>query len=228
MMMRHALLIGMVLGVLAASGCCGLHHGCGITVCEPMGCCDVGCGPVCGDGCCGMDCGCCEEVCCEPCCDPCGGSCCHRRGPLSWALGLLRCCFHCGWWGGCGACGGGCGEFYWSDFHSVPPNCCDPCDRCGNWTGGGYGGGCDTCWEGHCQTSGYEGGYVARNQTHGTRRTARATGGPKASQGYVSGDSSSRYAPRIVSVTDRAVGPAESESPSAEQAGRPHLAPVRK
>jgi hypothetical protein len=23
------------------------------------------------------------------------------------------------------------------DFHSNPPDCCDPCNRCGDWTGGG-------------------------------------------------------------------------------------------
>ncbi len=34
-------------------------------------------------------------------------------------------------------CGGGCGEVYWDEWLSDPPDCCDPCDDCGNWTGDG-------------------------------------------------------------------------------------------
>ena len=46
---------------------------------------------------------------------------------------------------GCGSCGRekgfisackwGCGEIYWDEWLSDPPDCCDPCDDCGNWTG---------------------------------------------------------------------------------------------
>jgi hypothetical protein len=28
---------------------------------------------------------------------------------------------------------------YWSEWHNDPPQCCDPCDRCGNWIGPGGG-----------------------------------------------------------------------------------------
>lgn len=33
------------------------------------------------------------------------------------------------------SCGKGCGEIYWGEWYSDPPDCCDPCDDCGNWTG---------------------------------------------------------------------------------------------
>lgn len=59
---------------------------------------------------------------------------------------------------GCGSCSG-CGERYWGEWHSDPPDKVDPCDNCGNWIGrrphngpwwkrlrwtghGKYGGGC--------------------------------------------------------------------------------------
>lgn len=32
-------------------------------------------------------------------------------------------------------CGSGCGEVYWDEWLSDPPDCCDPCDNCGNWIG---------------------------------------------------------------------------------------------
>ncbi len=42
-------------------------------------------------------------------------------------------------------CGSGCGEIYWGEWLSDPPNRCDPCDDCGNWIGQRV---CDpTCWE---------------------------------------------------------------------------------
>ena len=33
---------------------------------------------------------------------------------------------------GCGGCDG---EAYWSEWHNDPPECCDPCDKYGNWVG---------------------------------------------------------------------------------------------
>jgi hypothetical protein len=43
-------------------------------------------------------------------------------------------------WLGCGlhhaACSGGCGEVYWGEWVSDPPDCCDPCNDCGHFTGG--------------------------------------------------------------------------------------------
>ena len=39
-----------------------------------------------------------------------------------------------------------CGECYWSEWFSDPPQCCDPCSRCGRFTGGGH---CDECENSH-------------------------------------------------------------------------------
>jgi hypothetical protein len=44
-------------------------------------------------------------------------------------------------WTGC--YNNGCGEIYWGDFHGDPPDCCDPCDRMGNFTGCTDGSCCD-------------------------------------------------------------------------------------
>ncbi|MCO6454231.1 MAG: hypothetical protein J5I93_02845 [Pirellulaceae bacterium] len=32
-------------------------------------------------------------------------------------------------------CGGGCGEIYWDEWISDPPDACDPCDCDGHWNG---------------------------------------------------------------------------------------------
>lgn len=32
-----------------------------------------------------------------------------------------------------GTCGRGCGEVYWGEWVSDPPDCCDPCNSCGDW-----------------------------------------------------------------------------------------------
>jgi len=34
------------------------------------------------------------------------------------------------------SCRSGCGEVYWGPQINDPVACCDPCDNCGNWTGG--------------------------------------------------------------------------------------------
>jgi hypothetical protein len=59
---------------------------------------------------------------------------------------------------GSGSCGCS-GEVYWSEWHNDPPCCCDPCNRCGQWTGPSAGcgcGGCGGCGSGNC---GCNGGY---------------------------------------------------------------------
>lgn len=74
----------------------------------------------------------CDEVCgaydtCAPgCFDGCGGGCQPIRGTLR---AIYR-FFHAERW-----CGRSCGEAYWGGWVSDPPDCCDPCDQCGNWTG---------------------------------------------------------------------------------------------
>ena len=122
-------------------------------------CGEEGCGPACGPRCpvrpfacaprCARTCGDCDTCaeadcgracrapcgrCCNTCCNTCGDSCgdccgdgccerCWHRGPLSCFFALFT-----PWcW-----CGPGCGDRYWGDFYSDPPNCWDPCDCRGN------------------------------------------------------------------------------------------------
>ncbi len=103
------------------------------SLCDPTHCGPAGCGPAIAapDACstCGAtaavpceSCGECDGPCAARACGPCG----RPWGPLSWFFDIFF----------AGYCGDGCGELYWSDFHSEPPDCCDPCDRLGNWTGG--------------------------------------------------------------------------------------------
>lgn len=66
---------------------------------------------------CGGDCGSCSQGCGSKCGSGCRGG------------GLL--CTVFGWIGQCGKCSG-CGPKYIPEWHSRP---CEPCDRCGNWTG---------------------------------------------------------------------------------------------
>lgn len=96
--------------------------------------------------------GCC---CYQTCGDPCGGpgckTCCFSLPkPIVWNGACNECgpgpcesCADCP--SDCGivplllrsrTCGKGCGEVYWGEWVSDPPDCCDPCDPChGCWTG---------------------------------------------------------------------------------------------
>jgi hypothetical protein len=79
---------------------------------------------------------------CGECCDD--GCCCQRNfcfHPLRW-IGRL---FYCGTW-----CGPSCGNTYWGEAVSDPPDCCDPCSRDGHWTGRR---GCAQCNHGGMQES---------------------------------------------------------------------------
>src|SRR5262245_49886415 len=121
-MMARWLLVSCAI-VLAAgsSGCCcfSCHGG-------PCGeCCFYLPKPIVWDGSCN-DCG--------PHGRPCN-DCCGNCGLLPWLI-----------WGK--TCGKGCGEIYWGEWVSDPPDCCDPCDQCtGCWTGHHYG----PCNLGPCQ-----------------------------------------------------------------------------
>lgn len=42
-----------------------------------------------------------------------------------------------GWLHNNATCCRGCGDVYWGEWTSDPPDCCDPCDQCGNFTGSG-------------------------------------------------------------------------------------------
>lgn len=116
-----------------ASCGCATECGCGVG-CEP-GC---GCGAYygCGAGC-GTEIGCG----CEPACGYPAGGC---GGRPCWLGGIFfgSCCgkFVQSFDRLCGGCSGCSSEVYWNEWHNDPPSCCDPCDRCGNWTGPGYGG----------------------------------------------------------------------------------------
>lgn len=171
---KRFIFLCLVGGLLTASSGCGLlqavfnYRPCvtrGGGACGGCGECDDCMGPTCGPvrrahrcdcddctvghrcqrvrGC--VTCGDCDS--CDPCADPCGSGCfgrCWYRGPLSCVFAL----FTPNYWHG-----RACGERYWGDFYSDPPDCWDPCDCQGNYTGGStmnYGsghatGGCRNC-----------------------------------------------------------------------------------
>jgi hypothetical protein len=193
-------------GMLVTNTGCGLFHAifcyrpygmrtdCGPDVCGDP--CDDTCGPMRPGVCatrraracdlCGPDCdGGCGRPCCrhlargcapcdDPCADPCGSGCC---GPRPWHRGPLSCVFALfvpSTW-----CGGACGERYWGDFYSDPPDCWDQCDSYGNYTGGG----CRSCNSGNAGFQGY---------------TRGPAGGDFDDGGIPQGN--------IISQTDRAVG----------------------
>lgn len=172
-MVKQAVLVCCVMALLAATSGCGVVHA--LLYCpfgpdaEPCGgacggACGPACGPSCADGPCDAPCGAeCAAPCggrgraavchdpCEESCDPCrnervGVQC----GPLSWLFAPFR----CRTW-----CGGNCGERYMGDWYSDLPDCHDPCDQCGNYTGpgstgytgrGGYPAGAAPVSNGNC------------------------------------------------------------------------------
>jgi hypothetical protein len=251
-MSKHALIVLLVSAAMAAtSGCCGPMF-CPSTglfaICDPTYCCDDACGaqggcaeceagPACGpcggapvDANCEPCCEACGDACSGSCCDACSGSCCDTTcgpnwflwGPFYWLFGV----------GGWGCSNSGCGEFYWSDFHSEPPDCCDPCDRCGNWTGGCYDGGCAQagspgCSSGQCAVRPPQGRYAAKRRAASGRVAQRGAStrnrpvpawATRGLEGPVITDPSSPYAPELVSVTDHAAGPTLAQTTPAEEA----------
>lgn len=160
-MTRRTILLSLACGLLAVtSGCCcgfcrGPLFGQPSNMCA-SGPCDTECGSACGATCgpacgpvrqrvyaartCGpacSDCGDCSGGCgvgCEsggpcPSCGARGGCCCFT--PLRWIARLFCCPTWCGPNGGT----------YCGEFCNDPPDYWDPCDDCGNWTGGG----CSRC-----------------------------------------------------------------------------------
>ncbi len=192
--MRRTLLLCLVSCVaLAVGGCaCGPCGMAPFAVCDSSGGCGGSCGttacePVCETGCsdCGVaSCDSCSEPC-EPVCDQCAGAscnaCCPPVGPLTWFFDVML----------QGYCGPSCGEVWWGDWHSAPPDCCDPCDRGGNFTGGGASG-CESCGTGPS-------GHI-RPVANATRASSTVASGQVAAR-------PGKHAPRIVSVSDRAVDP---------------------
>ena len=148
--MKRILLFALLTGVFAANTGCGLFHTCCCQPCGNRGCGSLyynagdggGCEPACATPRCascvsnraavsGGDC----DSCGSPCSSPCGAGCGARPwhdGPLSCAFAYLgRIFFYCP----------SCGERYWGDYYDNPPDCWDPCDNGGNYTGGG----CSSC-----------------------------------------------------------------------------------
>jgi hypothetical protein len=164
--------------------------------------CEAGCGRPCRRACgrsCGPTCDSCGG--CDPCADPCGGGCAERcwyRGPLSCLFAL----FGRGIW-----CGPNCGERYWGDFYSDPPDCQDPCDCQGN-----YAGGCRSCGGGsHDGAAYHEGGgckNCGRSAAHGRLATQADDGQPMADE-------------NIVSQNDRLVPTPKLATPEPHRATRP-------
>jgi hypothetical protein len=107
---------------IMGTGCCSWHH-CsrGQAICDDSGACSGG---VCQEG----DHGPWEWEPGNECGDECQDASCEHQCHISplWERLLAL--------GGCGQ--QGCGDVYWHEFHSDPPDCCDPCDEYGNWTGG--------------------------------------------------------------------------------------------
>ena len=110
-----------------------------------------------------------------------------------------------------GYCFGGCGETYWGDWYGDPPDCNDPCDTCGNWTGGGVPAG-----------GGYAiGGHVGAPTAGGCSECGGHAGAVPS--GVPSG------AGQIVSQTDRVVPATGVPAPPPRQARRPrHSGPVQR
>ena len=206
--------------VCDSSGGCG--GTCGAPACGPTGCGST-CEPVRDD--CGAACG---GACSEPCetaCGQCGGASCAACsppcGPLTWLFAILS----------QGYCGPSCGEVWWGDWHGAPPDCSDPCDRCGEYTGRGTPA-CERCGTPACESCGT--GYAGEVRQVGTTRVAsRRTNGNLAGRhvgtrptvGQIT-DASSKYAPRLISISDRAVDP--NQPGSVPQATLPRRMPAHR
>ncbi len=180
--MRSMMVVGLLVSAMALTlgGCCCFYNPCaqGVFDCGP-------CGGTCGGGCgscggyCGADCGT---------CDGCSGPPCCGIRPVRWVFRVLG--FQCA-----PACTG-CGEEYWGDWCSNPPDCCDPCDQCGNYVGPQG----PACASGQCADP----GYAAQPRT--TRTVAKAPRRPSAtlaSQRVVQ----QQPEPEVLSESDEAIEP---------------------
>ncbi len=218
--MLKRLSIFTVLATLAATGagctCCHMGHrplrpG---VVCDPTHCPGT-CGPALGAQR-QVACGVAE---CDP-CDPCGPCYYGEYSPFGPLAAVFRIFRPITWMGP------SCGERYWGGYLSDPPDCCDPCDSYGNYTGMHVrnhlrgAGHCATCVDHGCQTGCTDGGYSAagpeylgmRHPTTPVPRQPAYLGQQSqhirspAGTGMPGPDPSSRYAPRVISVEDRVVG----------------------
>lgn len=205
--MRSMLIVGLLVCVMAGGGCCTMCNPCG------QGCFDYA--PNCGASC--GYCGTCSS--CSPCDVGCGAPC--SGGPVRWALGVLG--FRCF------GCCNGCGEEYWGDWCSSPPDCCDPCDQCGNYVGGysSGGGGCSSCagGGGHVNEA-YSGApRSARPVASKATATRHVASAPRRMPVQANAAPKASDEPQILSETDEAIQPA-ADAPQ-YQANAPHRAPAR-
>ena len=118
-MMARGLGLAACLTLLLASGCV-CRGPCGV-VRDPLAC-----EPACGNPC--LPALAYDRVWkgdCNECGDCCGGAHGYYQCGL---LPMMRA--HVGMHG---TCGRGCGEVYWGEWVSDPPDCCDPCNSCGDW-----------------------------------------------------------------------------------------------
>jgi hypothetical protein len=136
----------------------------------------------------------------------CCASTCHDRtycGPLTWVFSLFA---RDSWYGP------GCGERYWGDFYSDPPDTCDPCDRSGHYTGGGYGYRSNGYVSGGYAGGGYVGGSTQPGKScncgnHQAFDYTLPAGGRVISQGE-----------HVVSQDDRAVEQVPTPAPKPHKA----------
>jgi len=196
--MKRAILFCMVLGLLVAgSGCCGFHR----RLCEPFGP-GTGCDPThCGVATCGPVCGpSCGPVCgpaCGPVCGPaCGPACDACGGPCD-----ATCCDPC-----CAPCG----PLSWLFAIFT---CGYPDSGCGEVYWGDFHGDPPDCCD-PCDRCG--------NWTGATGGCAGGTCGTADGGGPIDYRYSASRAPRLISQTDRVVGPTP-----ARPVGAPRVASSR-
>ena len=114
-------------------------------------------------------------------------------------------------------CGPNCGQRYWGDFYGDPPDCWDPCDGHGNYTGGC---GCQTC-------GGVQGGEVSEgpayheNGNGGCRNCNRASNAARSYSTRSADNDESLSDDDVVSQNDRVVSPAKKPSAEPHRAARP-------
>ena len=175
-------------------------------------------GLIAANGCCGSAFRVCDG--------PCGGG----NDPCTWYPG--KCLFEKA------GCNSGCGKYYWSDWHSEPPDCCDPCDRCGNYAGRYYEGncgGCGTCGggcDGGGDFGGWTGGYTGGRSAGGGCNCGGGGGGmmPGAEGDviYETGAMRPRMSPTPITPVP-AAGPtrATATRPRPSQASAPRMRPTQ-
>ena len=213
--MRRAVTSGLIPGLLAVV--VGLYFALAASPGAAQGCNSCGCNS-CASGC---------DTCSERNGDTCGHCCPYTLfSPL---IGLARLLG-----AGCDPCGcRGCGNEIW--IGEWRNRCCDPCDSCGNFTGGAgtYGGGevigTPAPATGGCNCGGYAhrngattaNGYVkqrsAAPMSYASQRTQTKSGNYAVrpnNTGYASRPTASNGEivgqPRIISVTDDVVTPART------------------